>query len=444
MNHRLLMKLVLVLALAVCLTGLTIALAQGDSPERSLPARPVPAEASGGPQVRQALREVAPQNDTPATAEQLQCGWTIDAWIDYAGDVDYYYFDAGAGWNLGAYVEAYEYGSTVDPVLVSYAPDGATVLEVSDDYDGWDPRLHFTEMQGGGRYYLRVTDYSDDSADWYRITLDWPIYVTIKSAGKIGNLAYKPGDILVYYACAHRWDMFFDASDVALAKNVQGIAVLDAMYHPPIFMTNGAAGNVPGLGNLKGQDAYYFIPLDVGWDTAGYFGMLFDGSDVGYIYGNQQLDALGVDPEGRGLLLSVNGDGNWPGLGAIKDEDILLFRGTSYGWNTAGTTEMWFDAGDIGWNKDTVGVFQNAYWWDLYMNTNQKVVLPLFGHTAYPYTLSFCWPSSLGWASSCHNVWTAIDFKAAGLGNKGVDGVCMGEQYWPVNFAPAAAALDKS
>jgi large repetitive protein len=72
----------------------------------------------------------------------------------------------------------------------------------------------------------------------------------------------------------------------------------------------------------------------------------FDGSDVGLTTGAENVDAFAIRADGS-MLFSTTGHTHVPGATA-NEEDLMLFRPTSLGTNTAGTWELFFDGSDVG------------------------------------------------------------------------------------------------
>jgi len=74
--------------------------------------------------------------------------------------------------------------------------------------------------------------------------------------------------------------------------------------------------------------------------------LAFDGSDVGLSTNGEDIDAIGVAPDGR-LVISTSGSVSVGNLSA-RDEDLLVFNANSIGFDTSGTFEMYFDGSDVG------------------------------------------------------------------------------------------------
>ena len=69
--------------------------------------------------------------------------------------------------------------------------------------------------------------------------------------------------------------------------------------------------------------------------------MFFDGSDVGFTSNGEDIDSISFAPDGR-LVISTSGSSSVNGVSA-RDEDLIVFNDDSFGSNTAGSFEMYFD-----------------------------------------------------------------------------------------------------
>ncbi|MGI8925974.1 MAG: S8 family serine peptidase [Tepidiformaceae bacterium] len=102
--------------------------------------------------------------------------------------------------------------------------------------------------------------------------------------------------------------------------------------------------SLKGSATLSGAGAVANEDI-VRWNGSTYE-MFFDGSDVGLT--DFTLDAFDIIPGGA-ILLSFTGSGTIPGIsGTVDDSDIVKFTPTSTGPTTAGSFSMFFDGSDIG------------------------------------------------------------------------------------------------
>ena len=108
-----------------------------------------------------------------------------------------------------------------------------------------------------------------------------------------------------------------------------------------VLISSDVNGSVPGL-SYRDEDIIAYTA------NTGLWTVVFDGSDVGL--GNVDVDGFAFLPNGQ-LLLSVDKDFTLNGFGAVDDADILKFIPTSYGPNTSGSYELYFDGSDVGLDK---------------------------------------------------------------------------------------------
>lgn len=435
----------LVLALIIALVPILTASAAESGPTLQPPARERTAPAPAAPTGR-VIREAAPENpilnnDDPGSAEEIQCGWTLYGAIDYQGDVDYFYTDFYGGQMLAGIVNAYEWGSFLDPTLTLYQPDGVTEILYDDDFDSLDPLIHHTDLYGGGRYYWKMAGFGGYSTGDYWLTVDHRIYVTASTNGTVQGISYSKGDVLVYHACGGWWDMFLDMSDLGITKGVTDIAVVPS-YNAVLMSL--PKQTIPNYGQSSPNDVYEVNVWDVGWDTEGSFYQLLDGSDVGLSTGGESIDGLMVTPWGD-LAISTKGAGNLPNVGKIADEDIVGFDAGTLGPATSGLWYMQFDTSDEGLNKvDTFGIYMNDYWWDHYFVFDK--IITINGYTFGKNSVGTCWPSVLGWDTDCISWWSYFYGVPAGLPAKvKLWGLDMGTTLFPDGYFSLsnAPAVDK-
>ncbi|MCZ6755379.1 MAG: PPC domain-containing protein, partial [Gemmatimonadetes bacterium] len=96
-------------------------------------------------------------NDDFMTANPIVLGDTVGGDIDPVGDVDYFAIDLIVGERVDFDIDAFGIGSSADPVLTLYGTDGVTLLDISDNVVGLDPRIVF-EPLASGRYFVAVDD----------------------------------------------------------------------------------------------------------------------------------------------------------------------------------------------------------------------------------------------------------------------------------------------
>jgi hypothetical protein len=158
----------------------------------------------------------------------------------------------------------------------------------------------------------------------------------------IGSVANE--DIAAYHTGSGTWSLYFDGSDVGLESfAIDALAVLP---DGDLLLSFTAAGTIGGISS-DDSDILRFAPTSLGGNTAGTWSMYFDGSDVGLTQSTEDIDGLGIAPDGR-LVISTTGSPGVSGLSGLADEDLIIFTATSLGPTTAGTWGYYFDGSDVG------------------------------------------------------------------------------------------------
>lgn len=223
------------------------------------------------------------------------------------------------------------------------------------------------------------------------------IFMSVARSGSVSGIAFDDEDILRFEPGNATWSLLFDGSDVGLSStDVTGIAFVDG----GIWMSFGSPAVLPGVGTVDDSDIVRFDPTSLGDTTAGTFGWVLDGSDVGLSKNGEDLDAIGLLPDGR-VLLSTTGSVDLPSLSA-DDEDLLVFTFTRMGERTEGTWDLYFDGSDVdldGKREDVNAVWSDAASGDLYLSTMGAFSVPGSHGTAADVFVAH--PQSLGPDTSC-------------------------------------------
>lgn len=196
------------------------------------------------------------------------------------------------------------------------------------------------------------------------------IYISSTTDGSIAGLAVSDEDILIYDVVADTWATFFDGSDVGLSN--ADVDAFDILPDGSLLLSLNGPFRVPGLtGKAEDCDILQFIPASLGVNTAGSFAWYFDGSDVGLSAGLEDVDGVGVAPDGR-VLISLEDAFTVPGVSG-EDEDLLAFTPVQLGQTTSGSWEMYFDGSDVGLsetpNEDVSGFWVEEATEDIYLTT---------------------------------------------------------------------------
>lgn len=249
------------------------------------------------------------------------------------------------------------------------------------------------------------------------------VYVSSTSGGHAGGVSFADEDILAYDTGSGVWTMYIDGSDVGLSGS--GARDVDAFYIMPngsVLLSFVNATSIPDVGSVDDSDIVQFTPTSTGTTTAGTFSWYFDGSDVGLTANGEDVDAIGIAPDGR-LLISTTGNPSVPGVSGDADEDLLAFDATSLGSNTSGSWAMYFDGSDVGLggndSEDTFGTWIDASTNEIYLSTRGS--FSVSGASGTAADIIVCAPNSLGTTTACtfSLFWNG---SANGFGSEVIDG----------------------
>ncbi len=172
--------------------------------------------------------------------------------------------------------------------------------------------------------------------------------VSFSATTTVGGVTAEPEDVVLHDLGTGAWSMLFDGSDVGLPGNGgRDIDAVHLMADGSILFSTTRSGTLAGIGDFDATDIVRFVPSSVGPVTAGTFELYFDGSDVDLTSDNEDIDAIGVLPDGS-LLLSTTGSPNLVGLTGLTEGSLLRFAPTSLGAITAGTWSLHLDGAAIG------------------------------------------------------------------------------------------------
>lgn len=223
------------------------------------------------------------------------------------------------------------------------------------------------------------------------------IHVSGNTGGNVGGVDFKDEDILAYDTGSGTWSMYFDGSDVGIARDLNGFTRLS---DGSLLMTFDDPFSLSGIGTVDNSDILQFFPTSLGDNTAGSFSLYFDGSDVGLTTSGENIDAISLAPDGR-LVVSTTGNFNVPGASG-NDEDLLIFNATGFGSNTSGSFELHFDGSDVDLSnsgEDVGGNWIDPGTGEIYLSTQGNFSVP--GVSGASSDIFICAPSSLGSSTSC-------------------------------------------
>lgn len=193
-------------------------------------------------------------------------------------------------------------------------------------------------------------------------------YMSSTTNGNAGGVAFNDEDIVAYDSGTGTWSMYFDGSDVGVTSDINAFALLSDGSILMSFNTTTTAG---AAGSVDDSDIVQFSPTSTGVNTAGTFGFFFDGSDVGLTTSGEDIDAIGVSPDGK-LVISTTGSYNVTGTSGA-DEDMIIFTATAFGSATSGSWAQYFDGSDVALNssssEDVNGVWIDDVTGSVYLTT---------------------------------------------------------------------------
>jgi hypothetical protein len=288
-------------------------------------------------------------------------------------------------------------------------------------------------------YEICDTDPLCDTAT-VTITVFWQqtLYVSSSSSGHVGGVAFADEDIVALDLGTGTWSMHFDGSDVGLDTLGQDIDAFHINADGSILLSLAQVDTLPDLGSIDNSDIVRFLPTSTGTNTAGYYDWYFDGSDVGLLHDDEDIDAVGLAPDGR---LTISTIGSYAVSGVTgSDEDLLRFTATSLGETTSGSWELYFDGSDVGLSttseEDVKGAWMDDNG-DIYLTTlGDFAVTGVAGDAADIFT---CVPGSTGVNTSC-TFSPSWDGSANGFAGKIVNGFAFDAPPGLPNQAPVVHA----
>ncbi len=304
--------------------------------------------------------------------------------------------------------------------------DGTTGAEILAD----KIVLHFVDGERGDSDLTANGVIADPGAPAILTPATSSVHLSPTAKLTLNGVTYEDEDIIAYDKTTGVWSLFFDGSDVGLTKaDVSAFELLDD--GSIILSLNKAMKNLPGLPNITADDSdiLRFTPTSTGATTAGTFAIWFDGSDVGLTKGREKIDAIAFAPNGD-LVISTGGATSVTGpSGTLKvnDEDLLVFNDTSLGDTTAGTWNLYFDAGDVSTKLGDIvaaGIDANG---DILFAPDKKWIFGVL--TINTYDVARCAGPTTGANSACAAVdlfWQGAQYGFANNKYK-IDGFALGE-----------------
>ncbi|MDB4678928.1 hypothetical protein OAE79_01195, partial [Rhodopirellula sp.] len=161
-------------------------------------------------------------------------------------------------------------------------------------------------------------------------------YFSRKNNGSVSGLVFQNEDIVGFDGSEFR--VVFDGTPWVSELTLDAFRIQST---GSILMSFSQAGSITGTSlSFDDSDILQFSPTTQTWE------IFFDGSDVGLTSNGEDVDGISFAPDGR-LIVSTTGSSSTSGLNA-RDEDLIVFNALSFGSNTSGTFEMYFDGSDVG------------------------------------------------------------------------------------------------
>lgn len=160
-------------------------------------------------------------------------------------------------------------------------------------------------------------------------------------------------DVVVYDDVNDTWQLFYDGSQ---AGTETAVVSAFSLYGPSsLLLSFNNSIDVPGIGTVEiGDIVMYSIPT-------GTFSFIFDGSDVGL--NNPQTEVIDAITIINGnLAVSTTGNLTQNNFLRASGEDVVMFKNPTFGQNTAGYWEIYFDGSMVGLDDDERNV--NGAWFD--------------------------------------------------------------------------------
>jgi hypothetical protein len=171
------------------------------------------------------------------------------------------------------------------------------------------------------------------------------IYLGFKNSDEIEfdddeqeNFVYKNEDIVAFVPATGEFSIFFDGSVCGLEDaNLDDFEILET---GSLLFTLRSSFELPDVGEVDDADVIEYTPDDA---ECGTFSLRLDGATVGLTEGEEDIDGLGIAPDGS-LLISTIGTASVPGSSGefkVRDQSLIKLDESS------GTWSLYFDGEDV-------------------------------------------------------------------------------------------------
>lgn len=202
-------------------------------------------------------------------------------------------------------------------------PTPADIIYASSTSDGNAGGVSFNDEDvlshdtGSGGWAI-VFDGSDvgvtGDVDAFAFLPDGSLLLSVDVATNIGGISVDDSDIVQFIPTAlgpntaGSFSLYFDGSDVNLSDSSEDIDALYVFDDGSLLLSFIGDYNVNGVSG-KDEDLVIFTPTSLGTETAGVWGLYFDGSDVGLSNSSSEdVNGVWVDEANGDIYLTTSGN----------------------------------------------------------------------------------------------------------------------------------------
>ncbi|MEW5987398.1 MAG: VWA domain-containing protein [Chloroflexota bacterium] len=206
--------------------------------------------------------------------------------------------------------------------------------------------------------YLDLSDVGLLNADVDAVALlaDGSVLLSLDAAFNIPVLgAVDDSDVVKFIPTstgnntAGTFEMYFDGSDVGLTTNNEDVDGIDFSPAGNLLVSTVGNASVPGVAATD-EDLLEFTATSLGWNTAGTWGLYFDGSDVGLgDLSSEDVGGVWVEASSGRIYLNTTGAFSVSGVSGDGNDAFFCTPGS-----TGTTTACSFGPG-LYWDGDANG-----------------------------------------------------------------------------------------
>lgn len=202
------------------------------------------------------------------------------------------------------------------------------------------------------------------------------IYFSLSSSIKLQGVRYSDEDIIVYSEATGAYSKFFDGSDVGVEHN--DVDAFRLLEDGSLLLSFKSYMTLPSPGTIADHDIVRFVPTSLGVNTSGSFEIYLDGyaSGIQELYAEEDFDFEAVDvlvpTQPEPIMLTSFKNKALYGSEYFYNEDIVQH-------NKDGSSTRFFDGSDVGLSNtglDGVYLSQTGV---LYLSVTNMLELPGIG-----------------------------------------------------------------